>query len=67
MSDLACNTLAEHIAERVDGGLVDIKFYLHDAGAVSGAEICAEAQTLFAAIKAGAVEDFEFGDRHPRS
>ncbi|THD61068.1 hypothetical protein [Phenylobacterium sp.] len=64
MTDIACKPLADHIAERTQAGLVDIKFYVHDKSGASIPKVCAEAQTLFDAVKNGATEDYAFDDRH---
>ena len=63
MTDSTCKSLATHLAERKEKGLVDIKFYVHKRSAATPAKVCAEAASIFDAIGAGAVETFEFNDR----
>ncbi len=64
MSDLACKPLTDHLAERRDSGLVDIKFYVHNATGASPAKLFAEAEAVFEAIDNGAIEQLELTDRH---
>jgi hypothetical protein len=61
MIDTACRPLADHLAERKAQGLVDIKFYVHNASEASVSSACAEAETLFAARDSA--EPFTFNDR----
>ena len=62
MTDHACASLADRLATRKANGLVDIKFYIHDASAASGLKVCAEAEAILEAIDSGAVEEFRFND-----
>jgi hypothetical protein len=64
MNDNACKPLAAHFAGRQAKGLVDIKFYAHNATGIDPAKGCAEAAAIFDAIDKGDVEDFVFNDRH---
>jgi hypothetical protein len=57
----ACKPLADHLDERRAEGLVDIKFYVHNATGATVEKACAEAQTLFAARDTAVA--FSFGDR----
>lgn len=63
MIESACTSLANHIAERRDNGLVDIKFYIHSDGIPTPEKVCAEAAMIFDAIKAGAVEPLILADK----
>jgi len=66
MTDTACNTLAAHFKGERAKGLVDVKYYVHNVTPGVATKVCDEAAAIFAAIDSGAVEAFEFGDRHPR-
>jgi len=61
MTDTACKPLADHLGERRAQGLVDIKFYVHNATGATVEKACAEAQTLFAARETA--KSFVFDDR----
>jgi len=63
MTDLACKSLADHLAERKANGLVDIKFYIHNGSAATTQKVCAEAEALFEAIDCGAIEAFQLTDK----
>lgn len=65
MTDIACTSLADHLAERRKNGLVDIKFYVHDEGSATPDKVCAEAGRVFDAIKSGSVEVLTITDKGP--
>ncbi len=64
MTTIACKTLQERLDEKCARGLVDIKFYIHDANRARPDQVCEEAERLLEAIADGQYEPFNFGDRH---
>ncbi len=66
MIETACNTLAAHFEGERAKGLVDVKYYVHNVTPAVATKVCDEASAIFAAIDVGAVERFEFNDRHER-
>lgn len=63
MTDTACKPLADHLSARKANGLVDIKFYVHNADQATVEKACAEAAKLFEAIERGEGKPFKFDDR----
>lgn len=63
MTDHICQSLTDHLTAKEAAGLVDIKFYVDRLERVPEPHVvCAEAKTLFDAIKAGHSEPFRFND-----
>ncbi|MEH6699388.1 MAG: hypothetical protein V7672_11855 [Brevundimonas sp.] len=65
MIENTCKSLAERLeAKRVDGGLVDIKFYIKPYSGCELQDIYDEVDALLNAVDdPSRVEDFAFGDR----
>ena len=59
-----CEKLVASYEAKRAAGLVDVKFFLHEAGKVLNEEVCAEVNRLDAAIAAGNYVPLVFDDEH---
>jgi hypothetical protein len=58
-----CSDLANRFAEKAANGLKDVKFYLQNGDDAGAAEVCAEVNRLYAAMKDPTkVRPLKFGD-----
>jgi hypothetical protein len=64
MNYINCTSLAEHVADKVATGVVDIKFYVRNAKSASVSMVCDEANRIFDAIASGAVSIDLTDDSH---
>lgn len=55
--------LAARYENMAAGGLVDVKFFLGNAGEATTEQVCREVNAMYAAVERGECEPLEFGDR----
>jgi hypothetical protein len=58
MTHHECKSLVDHLAAKVERGLVDIKFFVRSGHEISTSQVCSEAGLIFDAIERGAVEEY---------
>ncbi|WP_135212332.1 hypothetical protein [Vitreimonas flagellata] len=63
MTDTECQKLAAIFARKRDeDGLLDVKFFFQSLSETTAEEVCAEVNSLYAAVEAGKVKPLDFGD-----
>ncbi len=56
-------TLAAQYENMAANGLVDVKFFLGNAGEATTEQVCGEVNAMYAALERGDYEPLDFGDR----
>lgn len=59
----ALKTLAARYEKMAANGLVDVKFFLGNAGEATTEQVCREVNALYEAVDRGDCEPLDFGDR----
>lgn len=57
------NLAARYGYMAANNGLVDVKFFLRNAGEATTEQVCREVEALYAALDRGDSEILDFGDR----
>lgn len=55
--------LAARYENMAANGLVDVKFFLGNAGEATTEQVCREVNAMYAALERGECEPLDFGDR----